>query len=105
MAKQCLLFRMGIAGMPSQPTQSRWKKIPIDIVGAWLHQKNLAITEYYSKPTESMVAEASDLYLARIATQINVDEAILRSPEELLQIYESARGKAGTLAEVMVAAR
>lgn len=77
------------------------EKIPIDIVGAWLHQKNLEVTEYYSKPTESMVAEASDLYLARIATQINVHETVLRSPEELLRIYESARGKAGTLADVI----
>ena len=77
------------------------EKIPIDIVGAWLHQKNLEVTEYYSKPTESMLAEASDLYLARIATQINVHEAVLRSPEELLRIYESARGKAGTLADVI----
>jgi hypothetical protein len=77
------------------------EKIPIDIVGAWLHQKNLAVTDYYSKPTESMVAEASDLYLSRIAAQINVNEAVLRSPDELQQIYESARGKAGTLADVI----
>jgi hypothetical protein len=77
------------------------EKIPIDIVGAWLHQKNLAITDYYSKPTESMVAEASDLLLSRIATQVNVNEAVLRSPEELQRIYESARGKAGTLADVV----
>jgi hypothetical protein len=77
------------------------EKIPIDIVGAWLHQKNLAITDYYSKPTESMVAEASDLFLSRVAAQINVSEAVLRSPDELQQLYESARGKAGTLADVI----
>jgi hypothetical protein len=77
------------------------EKIPIDIVGAWLHQKNLAITDYYSKPTESMVAEASDLLLSRIATQVNLNEAVLRSPEELQRIYEGARGKAGTLADVV----
>jgi hypothetical protein len=77
------------------------EKIPIDIVGAWLHQKNLAITDYYSKPTESMVAEASDLFLSRLANQINVQESVLRSPEELRRIYEGACGKAGTLAEVI----
>ncbi len=77
------------------------EKIPIDIVGAWLHQKNLTITDYYSKPTESMVAEASDLFLSRVAAQINVREAVLRSPEELRQLYEGARGKAGTLADVI----
>jgi hypothetical protein len=77
------------------------EKIPIDIVGAWLHQKNLVVTDYYSKPTESMVAEASDLFLSRIAAQINVSDAVLRSPDELQQLYESARGKAGTLADVI----
>jgi hypothetical protein len=77
------------------------EKIPIDIVGAWLHQKDLAVTDYYSKPTESMVAEAADVYLARVATQIDVDKAVLRSPEELKRIYENARGRAGTLADVI----
>ena len=77
------------------------EKIPIDVVGAWLHQKNLTITDYYSKPTESMVAEASDLFLSRVAAQINVSEAVLRSPDELQRLYEEARGKAGTLADVI----
>jgi integrase len=77
------------------------EKIPIDVVGAWLHQKNLTVTDYYSKPTESMVAEASDLFLSRVAAQINVSEAVLRSPDELQQLYEEARGKAGTLADVI----
>ena len=77
------------------------EKIPIDIVGPWLHQKNLTITDYYSQPTESMVAEASDLFLSRVAAQINVSEAVLRSPEELQRLYEEAQGKAGTLADVI----
>ena len=77
------------------------EKIPIDVVGAWLHQKNLAISDYYSKPTESMVAEASDLFLSRVAAHIDVSEAVLRSPDELGRLYEEARGKAGTLADVI----
>lgn len=77
------------------------EKIPVDVVGAWLHQKDLATTDYYSKPTENMVAEAADVYLARIATQIDVDKAVLRSPQELQQLYDEARGKAGTLADVI----
>src|SRR5215471_19200525 len=48
-----------------------------------------------------MVAEASDLFLSRIAARIDVGEAVLRSPDELQQLYESARGKAGTLADVI----
>jgi hypothetical protein len=48
-----------------------------------------------------MVAEAADVYLARVAAQIDVDKAVLRSPQELQQIYEEARGRAGTLADVI----
>lgn len=77
------------------------EKIPVDIVGAWLHQKDLATTEYYSKPTENMVAEAADVFLARITTEIDVEKAVLRSPPELQQLYNDARGKAGTLADVI----
>jgi hypothetical protein len=77
------------------------EKIPLDVVGAWLHQKDLMITDYYSKPTESMIAEVADVYLARLATQIDVGKAVLRSPKELQHAYESARGKAGTLADVI----
>ena len=40
-------------------------------------------------------------FLSRIAARINVSEAILRSPDELQQLYESARGRAGTLADVI----
>jgi hypothetical protein len=76
------------------------ERIPKDIVGAWLHQKNTEVTDYYSKPTESMIADASDLFLSRIAAQVDVDAAVLRSPVELRALFENARGKAGTLAEV-----
>lgn len=77
------------------------EKIPLDIVGALLKQKNLDVTDYYSQPTESMVAEAHDQYLARSALHLNVGEALRRSPEELQALYHEAKGKAGTLAEVI----
>ena len=77
------------------------EKIPLDIVGALLKQKNLDVTDYYSQPTESMVAEAHDLYLARSALHLNVGEALQRSPEELQRLYKEAEGKVGTLADVI----
>jgi hypothetical protein len=77
------------------------EKIPLDIVGALLKQKNLDVTDYYSQPTDSMVAEAHDLYLARSALHLNVGEALRRSPEELQKLYKEAEGKAGTLADVI----
>jgi hypothetical protein len=76
------------------------EKIPLDIVGAWLQQKNLLVTEYYSAPGPGQIAEAADRYLARIAAQIDVAEAVLRSPEELRRQYEEAQGRAGTLTDV-----
>ncbi len=77
------------------------EKIPLDIVGEWLKQKSLVVTDYYSQPTESMVAEAHDLYLARSALHLNVGEAVRRSPKELQKLYKEAEGKVGTLAEVI----
>ncbi len=76
------------------------EKVPVDIVGAWLHQKNLDVTEYYSQPTESMISDAADFYLARLAMHINVGESILRSPSELEQQYTEARKRLGTLNQV-----
>lgn len=77
------------------------EKIPLDVVGAWLKQKNLAVTDYYSQPTVGMVAAAADQYLSRVAAHIDVERAVLRSPAELRQLYEEARGRAGTLASVL----
>ena len=77
------------------------EKIPLDIVGEWLKQKNLDVTDYYSQPTESMIAEAADRYLARVAVSLNISEAVRRSPQELQKLYEEAKGKAGTLADVI----
>ena len=77
------------------------EKIPVDIVGEWLKQKNLDVTDYYSEPTDAMVADAADRYLARIAAHVHVGEAVRRSPGELRELYEAARGKVGTLAEVI----
>ncbi|MFL5664689.1 MAG: hypothetical protein ACJ8BW_25580 [Ktedonobacteraceae bacterium] len=77
------------------------EKIPMDIVGEWLKQKSLDVTDYYSQPTESMVAEAVDRYLARVAISIHVGKAVQRSAQELRQLYEQAKGKVGTLADVI----
>lgn len=77
------------------------EQIPIDIVGEWLKQKSLDVTDYYSKPTESMVGEAADQFLTRTAAHVRVAEAVRRTPQELQKLYEDARGKVGTLSEVI----
>lgn len=76
------------------------EKIPVDIVGKWLHQKSLSVTQYYSEVTDSMVADAADQYLIKIASHINVLDAVKRSPEELRELYIEAANRTGTLAKV-----
>ncbi len=77
------------------------EKIPLDIVGSWLHQKNIEVTDYYSAPTPSQVAQMADTWLKYTATHINIAEAVKRSPKELQLMYEEAKNKVGTLNKVI----
>lgn len=77
------------------------EKIPVDIVGKWLHQKSIAVTEYYSAPTATMVADTADYYLSTIASHINVEKEVSRSPENLRKLYEDSISRTGTLAHVV----
>jgi hypothetical protein len=77
------------------------EKIPVDIVGKWLQQKSLDVSKYYSEATESIVGDMYDWYLASISTEIDVEEAVIRSPEHLQRMFEAAQNKLGTLAEVL----
>jgi hypothetical protein len=75
-------------------------KIPKDVVREWLQQKDIDVTDYYSQPTDSMVAEHHDQLLMRFAANVNLGKRVLRVPEEQVQLYNEARNKVGTLAEV-----
>jgi len=74
--------------------------LPIDLVAKWLQQKNLEVTGYYSEMPEYMQVEQHSSFVARLATQINVREAILRSPEEIQKQAEAARRRVGMLVPV-----
>lgn len=74
--------------------------LPIDLVAKWLQQKNLEVTGYYSEMPEYMQVEQHSSFVVRLATQINVREAILRSPEEIQKQAESARRRVGMLVPV-----
>ncbi len=74
--------------------------LPIDLVAQWLQQKNLQVTTYYSQMPAYMQIEQHASFVARLATQINVREAILRSPEEIRKQAEAARRRIGTLVPV-----
>ncbi|MGV7643072.1 hypothetical protein PJN11_29120, partial [Mycobacterium kansasii] len=64
------------------------QKIPIDIVAKILHQRDLNVTEYYSSPTATQVAHAVGELHDAIASYVDIDEVILRSPEELRRELE-----------------
>lgn len=75
-------------------------KIPKDVVREWLQQKDIDVTDYYSQPTDSMIAEHHDQLLMRFAASVNLGKHVLRAPEEQVRLFEEAAGKTGTLAEV-----
>jgi len=77
------------------------EKLPIDVIGAMLHHKNLDVTEYYSRPTESIVANWQDTFLDSLAAHINLDEAILRVPESLQEQLVSALDRTGTVHQTL----
>src|SRR5260370_12095946 len=74
--------------------------LPLDLVAKWLQQKNLEVTGYYSEMPEYMQVEQHASFVARLATQINIREAILRSPEEIQKQAEAARKSVGMLVPV-----
>ncbi len=73
-------------------------KEPIDIVAAILNQKHLAITKYYGRPNQRLIAERSHGLMTQISSYIDVDDLILRSPEELRELLTKAQKTHGTLA-------
>ena len=74
--------------------------VPLDLVAEWLKQKNLQVTDYYSKKTPGMVAEEHASFVSRLAARIQVREAILRSPQEIQKQAESALKRVGMLVPV-----
>jgi integrase len=76
-------------------------KVPIDIVGSWLHQKDLGTTWYYAETSASQIAETSDLFLAKLSGHFSLEEYITRTPEELREQAREALKRVGTLSEII----
>ncbi|TDK58179.1 site-specific integrase [Bacillus salipaludis] len=75
--------------------------LPIDIVAKILHQRDTGVTEYYSEPTPSQVAQSvSDLHDV-ISDYVDLDEAVLRSPEELEKELEEYKQQVGVFNNVL----
>jgi len=73
-------------------------KEPIAIVAAILNQKNIAVTKYYGRPNPRAIAERSHGLMNQISSYIDIDDLILRSPEELRELLKKAQETHGTLA-------
>lgn len=77
------------------------QNIPIDIVARILHQRDLNVTGYYSEPTPSQVAEKVGELHSVIANYVDLDEAVLRSPEGLQKEWEKHQAEVGVYNNVL----
>lgn len=77
------------------------EKVPLDVVGAMLHQKDPGVTGYYAAPTRRQVVAAADALLDRFATHLGDVGVLVRGPEELRRQFDVARQHVGTLARVV----
>lgn len=69
--------------------------VATDIVAKPLHQRDLNVTDYYSEPTQSQVVQGVSELQDIIMDYIDLDEAILRSPEELQKEFIEYKEKVG----------
>lgn len=77
------------------------EKLPIDVVKEILHQKDVQVTGYYAQPTQGQIRQAvSDLH-DNWVSHIDIQQGILRGPEELKQFYDIYSQKVGTMSKVV----
>ncbi|PES74617.1 integrase [Bacillus cereus] len=77
------------------------QKMPIDIVAKILHQRDVEVTGYYSEPTPSQIAQSvSDLHDV-ISDYVDIDEAVLRTPQELEKDLDEYNEKVGVFNNVV----
>ncbi|MED3729005.1 site-specific integrase [Priestia filamentosa] len=73
----------------------------LDIVAKILHHRNLTTTAYYSEPTSSIIGEKVGELHDIILDYINIDEAVLRRPEELESALKEHKEKVGVFNNVL----
>jgi hypothetical protein len=80
---------------------SQVEKLPIDIVKVLMHQKDIDVTSYYSAPTEQQVSESITTLHESWLTQIDIQKGLIRTPQEIQEMYEEYTEKVGTHAKVL----
>ncbi|WP_321170008.1 site-specific integrase [Priestia endophytica] len=73
----------------------------LDIVAKILHHRNLTTTAYYSEPTSSIIGEKVGELHDIILDYIDIDEAVLRHPEELESTLKEHKEKVGVFNNVL----
>lgn len=77
------------------------EKLPIDVVREILHQKDVQVTGYYSQPTQGQIGQALNDLHDNWVSHIDIQQGILRGPEELKQFYDEYSQKVGTISKVV----
>lgn len=77
------------------------QKMPIDIVAKMLHQKDFNVTEYYSAPTPTQIAESVSELHDVISSYVDIDDVYLRSPQELQKEFDAHAEKVGVFNKVL----
>jgi integrase len=86
------LLRHGFA------TEMASLKVPVDVIAKILHQRNLDVTRYYSRPTNQQVMDAAEIIFV---DRIDVAGEALRNPQEIGRMLQEAEGQIGSLTEVI----
>jgi len=76
------------------------EKFPVDIVGQWLHQRDIGVTHYYSRPTDVILAAEHERYLSRFAAHVDLRTTV-RTPDELRRATQEAIEQMGMLTRVI----
>lgn len=77
------------------------QKMPIDIVAKMLHQKDFNVTEYYSSPTPTQIAESVSELHDVISSYVDIDDVYIRSPQELQKEFDVYAEKVGVFNKVL----
>jgi integrase len=69
-----------------------------DVIAEIIHQRDLKVTKYYSKPTPTQVMNAAEVIFI---DRIDIAGAAMRSPDEIKLMLKEAEGTIGALTEVL----
>ena len=73
-------------------------KVSVDVVASILHQRDISVTKYYSRPTTMQVMESME---SLFVDRVDIAAEALRSPSEIGRMLKDAEGKVGALSEVL----